>query len=96
MTTNLRICFAIAEDKSTEEITKFQVDSNTLKDFLKDKKSVSDQVKSLRENVEKAKFLLNKQKDMKNDLKSKIEDNNNHVDEYIELIGSNYIVDSLY
>lgn len=41
-------------------------------------------------------MLLDKQKAMKNNLKGQIEESNNHVEEYIELIGSNFVAGSVF
>ena len=55
---NLRITFAIAEGKTTEEITGYQANIETIKDFLKDKKPLHKMIDDMAQQIEKAKQLL--------------------------------------
>ena len=92
---NLRITFAIAEGKTTEEITEYQSNIENIKDFLKDKKPLHKMIEDMSMQIEKAKTLLSKSRELKSELKFDISVLNDEIDQSIELIGNNFILGSL-
>ena len=48
------------------------------------------------QSIEKVKMILKKSKDLKDEMKYDIHAQNEEIDKYIELIGKDFIIDSLF
>jgi hypothetical protein len=73
MTTNLRITLAIAEGKSIDQINQFQSNVENIKDFLKDSKPISQLVDDMNSQINKAKEINEKSKEMKQEMRNEVE-----------------------
>ena len=95
MTTNLRICLAIAEGKSIDQINQFQSNVENIKDFLRDSKPISQLVDDMNSQICKAKEINSKSKEMKQEMRNELDTITGQINEYIDLIGSNFVIETL-
>lgn len=99
---DLRMTLQIAEGDSQEEIIKkealFQsaTTNQEFDDLYKKKVPLHQQVKLLKLQIEKIKKILEKSKEIKEELKMDILIENDKIDKYIEKLGKDFVIDSLY
>ena len=67
---------AIGEGKTTDELNQYESDMSQVKDFLKNKPPLHKQIEEMSNNINKAKTLREKSKDIKNTLKYDIKELN--------------------
>ena len=73
-----------------------KADDDKSKNIVDNKRPLYQEVIMMSNSIEKVKLILKKSKDIKDEMKYDIHEQNSEIDEFIELIGKDFIIDSLF
>ena len=90
----LRWTLSISEGETTEQI--MQGDEDRANKIVDTKRPLHKEVILMQNSIDKVKLILKKSKEIKDELKYDIHEQNEQIDEYLELIGKDFIIDSLF
>jgi hypothetical protein len=90
----LRWTLSIAEGESTADI--MQADTDRANHVPCTRRPLYEEIIMMSTSIQKVKTILKKSKELKDEMKYDIHIQNQEIDEYVELIGKDFIIDSLF